>query len=202
MAKRGKRSSRNGVTNPRNDLRLLKDMTKQTIHRFARLRNVGDLAWTSADQGFGYSFALSDLPSATEFTALFDSYRIEQVDMIWHMNQQVAANIWPTIYIFSDLDDSAAPSTLDEVMQRDNCEVIQFAPNRLQFTRSVRPQFQLTASSASVGMVNPRLTWLDCATATIAHYGIRGWAKLYNNTLGPINVNITMRYHLAFRSAR
>ena len=71
----------------------------------------------------GYHFKIGDVPNAAEFTALYDQFRLDWV-VIWAFPAQNVAQVQavatyiPTLFSFVDKDDSTAPGTLDDVLER------------------------------------------------------------------------------------
>lgn len=84
---------------------------------------------TSTAQGF--NFSLNDVPSATDFTNLYDQYKICAVQMKFYPSQTMTSNLNPLerananarFLSAIDLNDSTAPLTANEVRAYENCQV-------------------------------------------------------------------------------
>lgn len=74
-----------------------------------------------------FNFSLNDLPSSAEFTALFQMYRIDEVEIVWRpeyteltdaalVSNAVNVSINTAVNLIG-----AAPATVDDVLQNSNC---------------------------------------------------------------------------------
>ena len=127
---------------------------------------------------------LVDLPNYTEFSALFDMYRINYVDVMFiydHNSGEVAtaagtaanANMGlPNIYLARDYDDADALSTIDDYLQYEGV-VIKRLGNT--FTMRVYPHIAVAAygSGAFSSYKNEKKAWIDCSSQGVAHYGLK-----------------------------
>lgn len=145
------------------------------------------VAFSSNEGANGY-FSLNDLPNVTEFTNLFDAYRLMGVKMsfIWNANvvnfvQQTTAGTLtnnfgiPILYWAPDHDDGGFTTTLNELRQYSG-----FRQRRMDrpITIFVRPR---TSSSVYKGALasaykeNNRKTWIDAANPDVQYFAIK-WA--------------------------
>jgi len=159
--------------------------------------------------GWGFSFQLSDTPGYTELTALFDLYKITLVEVIWECTS-VSANVsgntscYPTLLAYPDADDATAPTSLSVVDQVQRMERLQFSATRNQFKRSIVPRVTNSTNTTggtnnyAVSMASP---FLDCASPSVIHYGVKFWLKNYNTSFDNA-VNLSLRYHITTRDAR
>lgn len=128
----------------------------------------------SADTFYGYSFALSDLPNYTEFTNLFDEYRIVRVSMRF-MRSRIQVNNTATItvpYFLSlvDKDDSAAPASYNEMLQHPDCRIKDCSRN---LYLSFVPRFSMNIYNGVTDAYGSRVGWIDCSNASVPHYGVK-----------------------------
>lgn len=146
-------------------------------HRFKRSYEL-DL-WL-AGQAKGYHFKIGDVPNAAEFTALYDQFRLDWV-VIWAFPAQNVAQVQavatyiPTLFSFVDKDDSTAPGTLDDVLERGN--KVNHLMDQGKKVASFRPHLDaevyksaLTTSYSSKG--GQWITDVD-----IPHYGWKAWVE-------------------------
>lgn len=122
------------------------------------------------------SWTLANLPDATEFTTLFDQYRIVHVDMEFMptFNQNVPATSTGYLPIVTaiDYDDS----TTATYAQLGEYESAQYNVPEQRFVRSVVPAIAIAAySGVFTSFANRRMQWLDCASPSVVHYGLK-WA--------------------------
>lgn len=132
------------------------------------------------ETGRAFVFRLSDLLQATEFTRLFDSYRLNgvKVTMSPLTNSALTANPSYKLMTAIDLDDDATP-TVNGLLQRSNVKIktVTSGGNNPQvFSRFLRPRYltQLYETSTSTGYgQGARKQWLDTADPSIPHYGLK-----------------------------
>lgn len=120
----------------------------ELVHKFRRgwaATWTGNVAY--APYLSGWPIRLSDVPNYTDFTNLFDQYRIKYVKTKWYLKvdpgaQAAASAIYPKIYYSRDYNDTTAPANLGELRERGDCKfkvlrpdrpvIIKFKPNLLQ----------------------------------------------------------------------
>lgn len=144
---------------------------------------------------------LSNLPNASEFSALFDCYRISKISakFIYSQNTAVtptsATNFIPSIVYVVDTDDG---TPLTDITQYEQYETFKIRRLDRPFTVSVKPKIAQSAYSGGAfsGYVRPvgLKYWCDAASPNIEHYalkyGIRGdiAGGAGTNTLGQIDI--------------
>lgn len=128
---------------------------------------------TIAEVDVAYSFQLSDLPGYTEFTSLFDQYRIRKVVVRFIPDITIATPASGTgnnvAYSAIDLDDSTA-DTITGIEQYGTCVVHN---NVKPFSRIIYPKFAIAAYSGAFTSYAQSQGWVDCASASIQHYGLK-----------------------------
>lgn len=134
-----------------------------------------------------FKFTLADLPNYTEFTSLFDKYRISGIRAQFIPRTNVLAQndlgatltAQPTILTVVDYDDASAAEDYDALMQYENCRVHnQFRP----FTVYFKPQIAIaTYSGAFTSYGSSRNMWLDAASTGVEYYALK-WATLPYST--------------------
>lgn len=151
------------------------------------------------------TFSLLALPNPTEFTSLFDQYRIDHVDcsFIYSANEALQATgntpLANLVTVF-DHDDASAPTSLLQLQQDPSCMI-----NRLDrpFTRRVYPRIAMAAYSGTfTGYTNVRAQWIDSGSSTVQHYGLKYGINTSTFGSGSIlcgNITISMKYYLQMR---
>lgn len=122
------------------------------------------------------TFKLSDLAAITEFTNLFDQYRILQAELMVmpRISQTIDANVVsnPVIYTVPDYDGSAV-TTLTQMLEYSNCNV---HDARVPFSITIRrPRISVAAREAGSGAYTGAMSttgWLDCSDTDVEHNGI------------------------------
>lgn len=173
---------------------------KRHIFKFERSWDSGNLSALTTEVDTAFSFQLSDLPSYTEFTALFDQYRIVGVDMhfIPHQNTcpVTSANATTTnILIAPDYDDATAVN-LAALLQKAGLKIYNF---NKEFHFFLKPMIAAAAYSGTfTSYLSMEPQWIDVASPSVVHYGVKTVMTPCSSTnLSGWRVFLT--YHLEFR---
>ena len=119
-----------------------------------------------------FNFSLNDLPNATEFTSLFDMYKIKavKVKLIPQLSESISAaginNVFYSQRMFSAIDynDATAPSSIDDIRQYQTCKVTsQLRPH----TRIIYKPKILDSSSYSLS------PWISTSSPSVDYYGLK-----------------------------
>ena len=119
-----------------------------------------------------YSFSLNDLPGYTEFTSMFQSYCIEQVEIWWRPEYTVlsdssalsnAINVEFASAI--DLVDSSPPVSVDALLEYQS---VAHTPITLSHYRKIHPAYlidNVSPSCALISTASPSTNWygVKCA---------------------------------------
>lgn len=142
------------------------------------------------DVPFTIQFRLDELEQYTEFTSLFDSYKIVsckvKVQSTFFSSTQTATPV-PFIDYIQDHDDNTMPS-LSLMRQKMGVKTKYFG-SRSNITMGVRPKCAtqvydgLTTAYAVPG---PAGTWLNASHPSVPHYAIKG---IVRNVFLPATVN-------------
>lgn len=176
-----------------------------------------DLYWDSATgsyvncQGKGMEFKLNDLPNFTEFTTLFDAYRIRGVKLDFvpiynshEINEGPAASPFdrlgmPIMTYARDYDDSTAPATEDAILQysTNSCLVLSnkksvYISHPRVATTVYRPGITAAYAEAKKNL------WLDCANPDVPHYGLKYYVPI-ENLSKILYVRVYATYFLEFK---
>lgn len=154
--------------------------------------NAGDVIIASGSNGFsgfGISVTLDGLPNYTEFTNLFDQYKITYVkfyfvnrgtnlSMIESYNN--AALGMPQMVICVDKDDIATPASseagMNAIRERAKARSFCWTPEKRVFTIGWKPNVlgAVYESGISTAYTPKTNTWIDCSDPATPHYGLKG----------------------------
>jgi len=160
--------------------------------------------YTVAGWSGSKAFRLSDLPNATEFTALFDCYRIYKVETTFIPKYNVSdyssggsAYGLPTLYIVSDENSTANPASINELCQYKNCVFKRF-DQPVKYT--VYPKVSLTTSGGTGQIVDNNMNnkWIRSAYPDVDHNGIM-WGLDMPVGLGDFKVDVCFKYFLKLK---
>lgn len=154
--------------------------SQNTIYRYKRTVTYPAITATDAVVSAGQAFALSDLPDYTEFTNLYDQYRITRIIIrmipVASTQYNAAPQVYctPTIHHVIDYDDANAPTSLAILQEYQNYRRQSMVK---PFKRSFIPCIGqiIYYNLAGSGYSSRARTWLDCAYNAIPHYGFKYW---------------------------
>lgn len=130
----------------------------------------------------GQNFTIGSVPNVSEFSTLFDQYKIRRVVITMKLlnvpensaapmlNYANYGNFYPTIWWVNDYDDSG-PVTLAAIKEFHGVKHRVLFPNR-ELKMSVAPTVltQMFRTTLTTGYAPKKATWLDIAATDIPHY--------------------------------
>jgi len=147
-----------------------------------------------------YYFSLSQLDQAASWSAIFDQFRIAQVEVTirpqYNTGQTgVGAVNWYTIIDYDDANPVASAAGMREY---NNCMISGYETQVRTFT----PHAAIAAyTGAFGGFANVTAPWLDVASATIQHYGLKvGIDPGSAAPLTPQVLILQFKYRMQFRN--
>lgn len=195
--------------NPAQEIIPAASLLNNTVYRFVQTSSNSILQQTAtAPFLFAFNFQLAFIDQSSTYTALFDQYKIEHVELTFSpmfransLSNVTTAAIVPLIYVALDYDDGSTPSSLTTLREYQNLVV---RSDEKSFSVTLNPHIAMSAyNGAFAGYANVVAPWLDCSTTNIQHYGVKVGidAALTGQTVFQA-WNVTTRYHLAFRNVR
>ncbi len=122
--------------------------------------------------------SLSLYGDATNYTRIFDQYRITHVKWTFTnvgSNSNTNTPLTPFIYYAADFDDQSRPPTKGGVLNMDNVKKDSLTPGK-QVHVNVKPRLatSLYNNGLTTGYgLGPQAAWVDCASTQIPHYGMK-----------------------------
>lgn len=153
-------------------------LSANPVHKFRRsFLSTGYTGNTAGDTGYQLGFSLGQVPNFTEFTSLFDMWRIVQVD--FHMfpainsgdlNGATTNIVGGLVAIAVDYDDATVPASFNQMLEKQDVQI--YSPYE-QVHLSFKPR--TTAQLTSGGSLGTAMQgqWVDCANTSVVHYGIK-----------------------------
>lgn len=189
--------------------------TKQFIHYFKRtykqtvdvVGNANAFIPVLTSSAGGYNrFRLSDCPNYTDFTNMYDSYRICGIKRKYIFNANVretnvAAYGLPRLITCNDFNDASAPTNEGEMLEYSSCKTSRL--DRIT-KRYFKPSTTIEDAVQGNFQVQKR-QWFDCATgADQNHHGLKE-AVIVDSTnseerIGYLHIYTTL--YIACRSPR
>jgi hypothetical protein len=142
-------------------------------------------------------FTLDGVSGATEFTALYDQYRLLGVNVELFPSSDTM--VGGSIYAASDYDDAAAPASVGAMTQYSSA--VRFPPGKPIVLKSDKLAVDVSVfgTSGSAPGVNLRSPWIDCGKSDVQHFGIKLAATA---TTAVVTYTINVRYTMQFRNIR
>lgn len=175
-------------------------------YKFSRSFDLGTAPRAAVDQGYAYPFSLNQVPSSSEFTTLFDKYRITSIDLTfsyWRTGHPAGStdDVWPAMYLYMDDDDAAIPTTKSEVLERMSVQRVSFSPTRQTISVKINPRWVQSRAGTSTNLA-PVNSWIDMSTPGVQHYGVKAWVDFYNNSSGNVQIGVNGVMHFECNNVR
>lgn len=162
---------------------------------------------SAADTTAGYSFTLAGLPNASEFTSLYDQYRINAVKLRLmprgnssELNSATGGGIC-SLFSVIDYDDAAAPTGgVNQMVQYQSLKVTR---SDKEHVRYFKPRINVGAINSVAGGVQNKMNtrgWIDCDVSTTEHYGLK--FVLERTPTGTCIYDAIVTLYMAFKNVR
>lgn len=175
----------------------------QRLYRFTRLADFGFITISNITPTLGaINFSLIDLPNYTEFTALYDMYKINAVKITFlpQMTENISAssvnNPLASTRFFSAIDynDSTAPTTIDEVRQYQNAKM---TPILKVHTRYIYKPKILDSGSFTL------TPWISTTSPSNNYFGLKyGIEQMQSTVSTAMEYKIECKFYLSFRNVK
>lgn len=141
-------------------------------------------------------FKLSDCPSVTDFTNLFDKFRITHVKITWRLQDApLDGGIFPTINSWKNYDVAlTVPISANQVLQTPNVYQMQTDPDNRTLSHTITPY--LITSVFNAGYTQITNKWVDMNYFNQAQY--YGLAYYIENFIGTDSQQIKLVYDLEY----
>jgi len=200
-ARRAKVTKTLGINTPYHFTRYAADVVSSGGTRF-------QMPAGTAEFPFSFSFSLNKLRNAGDFTALFDQYQINKVDLYFKLVNNPDSNVittasasyWPTLWYTRDSDDSGS-MTAANMQERQGVKRIVLQPDQI-FKISVKPKFQsMTYQTLTSTGYSPRTGYLDCIDNVVPHYALKTVMEVPNSGTDWF-VEVQAKYHMSFKGVQ
>lgn len=182
---------------------------QNTLYRYKRTVFV-ERAFNSdplANQFYSSAFTLASVPNHTDFTNLYDQYKIEKIRWTLMPRQTVTTGVGVSqvasapVFSVLDFDDANVPTSIGQLMQYQNLKTTRGLSNHTRvLVPCVQVQTQNAGGAAAFGMIKRR-PWLDCADDTVQHNAIK---LAFQAPTGGVSISYDLKveYTLCFKNVR
>lgn len=198
----------------RRPMRRVGRTLKQPVQFFKRTQYLsGFLSNSTANDVFGAMvFTLSSIPNVTDFTHLYDQYKINGVKVSFiprGTNSDIGNPISSPGYtgqsvgVFSalDYDDNNSPTSIQQLCEYQNMKMTR---SHQVHTRYLKPRLLATGPLNSTGTTANTMvrkpTWIDCTDTLVPHFGVKYCLQQAPNVAQQFDVKVD--YYLAFKAVR
>lgn len=183
------------------------------LHSFKRKMYHGTVTTTyGAGPTLGaLTFNLAALPNYTEFTSLFDEYRILGILVEFHPGVDswsaepgvtLTSMALPQVRTVIDHTEDGVPSSFNDMYQYANCKMTRGTRIHKRFLRPnvLSQAFESTVSTA----YSPKYKqWITTDDATTPHYGLKyGIDALPSASLGTLGYRVYVTYYFQCKSTK
>jgi len=168
----------------------------------------GEIAATpTTNAAFAYNFQLANLDGYTNFTSLFDQYMLDAVRVsivpnnnAINLQVNTTVNLVP-LYCVVDYDDASVPTSIAQMREYDNCIICEPGESII---RTFSPRLAAAAySGAFTSFLNLGPQWIDAASPTVAHYGLKIFIPGVASGQTQLQTwDVQFEYYYSFRSLR
>lgn len=145
----------------------------QKLFLFKRFCDYGELTISNSTNTYAsYNFSLVDLPSYTEFTSLYDMYKINAVKLTFlpQVTNSISSgtvnnpNASSRFFSVIDYNDGSAPTSIDELRQYHSCRM---TPILRKHKRYIMKPKILDSNGFSIS------PWMSTASPSANYYGLK-----------------------------
>ena len=148
------------------------------VHTFKRTfyNSAGIIVPSGSGFSFNaWTFTLNQLPNVTDFTSLYDQYKINGIKFtLIPRHTEVPMNTSVGLQVMSvlDFDDDVAPTSINDLCQYGNMKQTR---GNINHSRYFRPTIRksVDVAGASPGYQVSKSEWLDLANTVVKHYGLK-----------------------------
>ena len=179
---------------------------KQPVQYFTRSKYIPG-AFAAAAGATNYDAAVArlvDVPSYTDFTNLYDQYKIISVKFAYlpRGNQAdlgTSGSQITRLFSVLDYDDSVVPTSIDQLCEYQNLKMTNTSKAHV---RSFQPRYirEIDTGLGATGKEVVRGGWIDCTNNNVTHRGIK--LALQGPVVGTITYDLMITYKLAFKNVR
>ncbi len=157
-----------------------------------------------------FNFSLNDLAQVANFQALFDQYRFEEVmiRLLPIVSQATTTHsgldVPDATQLVLDFDDGTALGSENAAEEYGSCQTLMpYEEAMIRLRPAVAPAYFTSGAFSGYGVEPSDGVWLDSASASILHYGVKGWIGAVPATSTDVlGWQVRANYTVSFRRVR
>lgn len=172
------------------------------VYRTRRTYVGGTMTQVVAESFGGIAGMLNSVNDAASLLGVFDQYRITGIEILFKctLGEQMTAESGSLVTVL-DFDDSTALTTLASALDYSSSIVTKARENhRRCFVPRVAPA--IYASGAFSGYGSATGQWLNSASSSVAHYGVKWALDPYSSAAAAMVITPYITLQLEFRASR
>lgn len=181
------------------------------VYYFTRYFDAGSILSDNSLETIGsLVFKLTDVPGYTEFTGLFDEYKISAVKIMFMspgvttINNQTGGApsfVIPMLYTCLDYTDDDVTLDIQDIREYQTAK-IHHITKRMN-SRYLKPCFQTLVYEGVGQGYTPKRGWLNTNDSSVEHYAIKYGLEPTGGTVdNRYEIKIVCKYYLAFRNSK
>lgn len=175
---------------------------------FSLTGTVGDSLTGCYQFGISHHFRLDSASNYTEFTNLFDRYKIVGVKyrIYYHCNDAPVSGlqVLPLVHYTVDTDDASAPTALVDIQDKGDCKT-KILGNNQYIQVYIRPKIagSVYRSGVTAAYDVEKAKWINASYPDVQHFGIKLWFnQVYMASSNNTAFTIEPLYYLACKDTQ
>jgi len=222
FAGRALRRAPRALYRPRRPRVIRRKKTQNKVHSFVRLcdkdttypgsAGPNTIAETGADQHLAYSFKLDNLVNPSDFTNLYDSYKINKIVLMLEPTFDQTQSAAPALFarkvrVVHDYNDNDILTDEDDYLEYSNVKSYHpFSKRGINVTLYPKINNVIENVGGSANAFTSQASskvWLDIKNDEVPHFGIKIFipAGLTPNE-GPVMFRVRARYHISLKNSK
>ena len=197
------KSKKVAKTKKANTLQMYKQPSSGNVRLIRRNVDMGNLVCTLSTPTYAaFTFRLVNVFNSTEFTALFDQYKINAVQLMFFPQQTAVTRVnFPgetayngRILTAIDYNDSTPPTQLDELREYENVEVHSAVENFSVYID--KPKYVDNTGALRTG-------YIGTSSPSTIHYGLKTAVEILNpGSAGTYTYRLEAVYYMSFKAIK
>jgi len=204
--------------------RRYRKKTQNKIHSYVRFCDkdtqfgsnspTGVINETGNDQHQSYEFRLSNLINVSDFSNLYDSYKINKIQLmlepIWSGNGSFVTGsgnfniLNKKIRVVHDYNSNQVLTNEDDYLEYSNCK--SYSPTRMikiTLYPKLNNKVEGNAGADAYTSINSNKVWLDMGATNVPHFGLKVFIpEDISDVTGAILFRVRAKYHVSFKNSK